>query len=291
MSKEEAKDGAVAMQISLSEDLKTISDALDAAWNTACSQTEDQDWIELTDSALEAFKRVQKLVGNPDAMKASQPETPSPEAQLLTSGSFQVSKDGQGPLVSALTAEQKYVQSLGNHCPCCGSSDITGESFNSDSGYAWQEISCFNCNATWEDSYTLTGVSITDRGDDSDNEEDDDPEDSELNACDATGILAEAHSDDFCIEKEFDATAWFKQASDDKIVALSAAGWCGGYEADEVAEFYTHSDLSELFSYLHAVNKKGTSVGFECDVDEESAMAWLKQNRPEVFARILDSEQ
>ena len=52
---------------------------------------------------------------------------------------------------------QKQYLKNPNVCPVCGGADITGGETNVDSGSAWQEITCENCNATWNDVYTLTG--------------------------------------------------------------------------------------------------------------------------------------
>lgn len=41
-----------------------------------------------------------------------------------------------------------------NECPCCGSDDLNGGSFQSDSGSAWQEVTCDNCGAEWQEVYT-----------------------------------------------------------------------------------------------------------------------------------------
>ena len=52
---------------------------------------------------------------------------------------------------------QHYLENS-DQCPICYSSDLTGESFQSDIGTAWQPITCRTCKAEWVDAYTLTGV-------------------------------------------------------------------------------------------------------------------------------------
>lgn len=96
-------------------------------------------------------------------------------------------------------------------------------------------------------------------------------------------ISAEAHSDDRVFEVEFDAADWFAQASDEEITALAEIEWRGDREADEVAEYFTsNSELATLFDY---VGKKG-NIGFECSIDPDDAMAWVKQHRPELWTTL-----
>lgn len=46
----------------------------------------------------------------------------------------------------------------GAACPACGSEEIIGdEGPEIDGPHAWQEMSCLQCNATWIDTYELTG--------------------------------------------------------------------------------------------------------------------------------------
>lgn len=52
---------------------------------------------------------------------------------------------------------EEYAKRLGVHCPVCGSDMIEGDSFNTDSGIASQEVHCTECDACWRDLYTLTG--------------------------------------------------------------------------------------------------------------------------------------
>ena len=96
-------------------------------------------------------------------------------------------------------------------------------------------------------------------------------------------IQADAHSDDQAVYIKFDALAWFREVSAENILALAQCGWGGDYPADTVV-LYTRNNENEkrLFSYLHIHPK----MGFECHVNEESAMAWLADNRPEVHDLI-----
>lgn len=344
--------------------------------------------------------------------------------------------------VKYLEQQHKYIERGGTRCPCCGSSDISGNEWNSDAGYATQEVGCDNCQAQWLDEYTLTEVIVQDDGDgtpgdSSDPSVDDkfvcvncgkthDIEDSvtsegglvcqycevdvisniedwqretqgsdtklgfaewmlhrrESRADDAkpahddqlpgmcfafissaapgnyivaikrgesgcykttydephpkkaeelvlflnnrlgvtagqaecmlngsmfgwdtpgarlsrtglseTGILAEVHSDDRVFEIKFDSTAWFRQASDDDILKLAGVEWGGAYAADKIAEFHDKDpEIAELFNYLHLIRGRQNAIGFECHVNAESAMVWLKKHRNGLWARILCQE-
>lgn len=61
-----------------------------------------------------------------------------------------------------LTQEQadKYLKNGGVRCPYCNSDDISGDSVEVDIGSASQEMFCHDCNATWNDLYTLSGISV-----------------------------------------------------------------------------------------------------------------------------------
>jgi hypothetical protein len=89
-------------------------------------------------------------------------------------------------------------------------------------------------------------------------------------------VDAEAHSDDRKIELDFNAAAWFEQASDQDIRDLAEIDWGGDYASDAVAQFYSDSDLKKLFAYVGVVD----DCGYECNVVEESAMTWLRSHRP-----------
>lgn len=99
-------------------------------------------------------------------------------------------------------------------------------------------------------------------------------------------IPAEAHTDDHIVKVEFDAAPWFAQASEEAILALSDCDWGGDEAADSVAEWSvrTTPELQRVFDHY---NPDEDVSGFECHVDEEAAMAWLRANRPDV-AELLD---
>lgn len=111
-------------------------------------------------------------------------------------------------------------------------------------------------------------------------------------------IKAEAHTDDHVFEVEFDATAFFKAACAESIVDLAKCNWGGDYAADDVAMYcgdpgvdgYT-SELTKMFQYIELIKDKRSKkdeCGFECHVDQESAMKWLNKHRPET-AKAIES--
>jgi hypothetical protein len=59
-----------------------------------------------------------------------------------------------------LTSEQikNYLENGGNKCPYCGSENISGGHFETDSNEAWQPVSCDDCGREWSDLYRLVGI-------------------------------------------------------------------------------------------------------------------------------------
>jgi hypothetical protein len=62
----------------------------------------------------------------------------------------------------------------------------------------------------------------------------------------------------------------------------------------------SNQDVQRLFTYLDLVAGKKNSPGFECSVDEQAAIAWLAEQRPQLhklfeeahdrFAQLEDQE-
>lgn len=53
--------------------------------------------------------------------------------------------------------DERYVAKGGSICPFCGSTEIEGDGVEIDGPTATQEVSCGSCEATWFDTYALTG--------------------------------------------------------------------------------------------------------------------------------------
>jgi hypothetical protein len=93
-------------------------------------------------------------------------------------------------------------------------------------------------------------------------------------------ISAEVYSDDQKVSVTFDAVGWFEQASVKEILSLAQCGWSSDYPADQVALYYSdlNKEVGRLFWYADKVD-----CGYECSVDEDQAMVWLKENRPKIW--------
>lgn len=52
---------------------------------------------------------------------------------------------------------KRYARESYSHCPNCGADDIEGRHVEIDSQIAWQDVSCSVCEASWRDTYALTG--------------------------------------------------------------------------------------------------------------------------------------
>lgn len=102
-------------------------------------------------------------------------------------------------------------------------------------------------------------------------------------------VSAEVHNDSHSTQVKFDAAAWFAQADEAKIIALHGIGWTGDSASDAVAQFFEdrNEDIADLFNFCRATQLTREPQGFECSVDEDDAMAWLKQHRPGLWARLL----
>lgn len=175
MCQKEAKDLARALQQKLNafgyvcikeSDLDSISEALNTGFNFVCRDDDvEQDIVNTMDAGMQAYRSVQESKG----IKLGHCQEVVAQMGGLNGWN---SVAALKPVVVAapeieipLTREQKYLQSRGNHCPCCGSKEISGDSgFDADDGSATQEASCDVCNATWDDTYTLSFVDITDEG-------------------------------------------------------------------------------------------------------------------------------
>lgn len=101
-------------------------------------------------------------------------------------------------------------------------------------------------------------------------------------------IKATAWSDNRAVEVEFNAGEYFTTAYDDEIMGLAMIEWRGDVEADQVALYYEDRDyrLANLFHYIATTDLPEDFSGFECAVDEESAMSWLRQHRGELYWKI-----
>jgi hypothetical protein len=72
--------------------------------------------------------------------------------------------------MAELTEQQKqtYLANGGNVCPYCESADICGGAIDISGREAWQEVSCNECHATWNDVYNLASIEEVEAGERSD---------------------------------------------------------------------------------------------------------------------------
>lgn len=98
-------------------------------------------------------------------------------------------------------------------------------------------------------------------------------------------IKAECHSDDYNVQVAFDAVPWFERVTYKQVEELAKVGWKNDYPADEVAiDMAKHIEaIADMFKYIEIIRKNPCNKkfgGFECAIDEEDAMLWLKNNEP-----------
>jgi len=98
-------------------------------------------------------------------------------------------------------------------------------------------------------------------------------------------IKAEIHSDDHHMQHDFDATPWFKQASDEEIIALAKCGWRGDYAADVVA---LHTPDNEGIERVLIYVRSQDEMGFEVVVDADQAIAWVQEHRTPLAVKLRE---
>lgn len=101
------------------------------------------------------------------------------------------------------------------------------------------------------------------------------------------GVKAEAWSDDGVVKVIFNAALWLNQASDEDILNLARIGWGRDFQADRVAEYFSHvPEMKVLFDYLACLQRTDKDCGFECHVDQGTAVAWLGEHRPSLVVEL-----
>ncbi|MCY2950426.1 MAG: hypothetical protein NTU53_00415, partial [Planctomycetota bacterium] len=82
---------------------------------------------------------------------------------------------------------------------------------------------------------------------------------------------------------EFDANAWFEQASIGELVELAKCEFQSDYPADAVGEFFFDTSLKEWHTAY-------TGDGFEVYVDESDAQRWVEHNRREWYPMLWPND-
>lgn len=117
-------------------------------------------------------------------------------------------------------------------------------------------------------------------------------------------IRAKMYPDNFDFEVDFDAEPWFIQALDRDILRVARcdrsylapywAGtdlmWGGDYSSDSVAEFAAdyNDDVSKMFTLINLRNSFKNDCGFECYINANDALNWIKENRPHLVEPIRE---
>jgi hypothetical protein len=102
-------------------------------------------------------------------------------------------------------------------------------------------------------------------------------------------ILGRIQADDRGAMARFDATSWFEKATEEQVKQIAHEGWGHGYASDRIAyELEPMPDaVDKVFLYIEYANtqaRKGwraNPVGYEVEINPESAAWWLARNRPQ----------
>lgn len=97
-------------------------------------------------------------------------------------------------------------------------------------------------------------------------------------------IRAVVVSDDKIASAEFDAVPWFRQATDDELVALAYEGWGHEDTSDAVAAFFRRSvpDVEKVFKHVAEMLRYDNRIedaGLGCEIHENDATLWIQKNR------------
>ena len=97
-------------------------------------------------------------------------------------------------------------------------------------------------------------------------------------------IKAECRLDDQTMQVDFDAEPWFSQAGESELNGLYNCGFAGDYQADQVA--MDSADWDEELAELFTICDRNAVTGFDCSINKDQAVAWLKENRPEIIRTV-----
>lgn len=103
-------------------------------------------------------------------------------------------------------------------------------------------------------------------------------------------VRATAYSDDRIFEVSLLVAQWFAQASDKEILDLARVEWANEYAADQVALHFeeTNDAMRSLLSYTRNTQGRRNPVGFECQVNGDDAIQWLKLHRPHLVGQVIE---
>lgn len=112
-------------------------------------------------------------------------------------------------------------------------------------------------------------------------------------------IRGRCHDDGHNVVALFDATPWFEQASDERIIELTECAasflpeqwddidecWGQDYPSDAIAIFMAdHNDsVAEMFKFIALSRER---LGFECYIHPLDTIKWIEEHRPHLISRI-----
>lgn len=62
-------------------------------------------------------------------------------------------------------AIQEYLNDHGDHCPYCGSTEISGMGADIDGDYGEERVICETCHKSWSDVLTISIIGLKDEED------------------------------------------------------------------------------------------------------------------------------
>jgi len=107
-------------------------------------------------------------------------------------------------------------------------------------------------------------------------------------------IQATCHTADEAYVLDVDATPWFQQADPSQIEHLARVGWSSTWVADALERRPGYEKLHEMIDYA-ATRLRDESLedpgwtSLACRIDRGQALAWLRENRPDV-ARSIEGD-
>ena len=107
-------------------------------------------------------------------------------------------------------------------------------------------------------------------------------------------VLATVKSSDGVMFVSLAVNSWLSQASDEDITQLREEGFASDFMTDEVARFYEDSNAKVAALLQHCRREKGgkhVPSGFECEVQAQGVMCWLKTRRPGLWAMFVCEDQ